>query len=50
MDSIVERLSEGFKEIVDATLSEDSQISDQQKEVLRTRFMSLFSDKLRYVK
>lgn len=51
MESIVDKLAEGYKDMIDATLSEeDSQVSDDKKEVLRSKLMSLFTEKLRFVK
>ena len=48
MDSVVDRLASSYKDVIDATLSEEgSQFSEEQKEVLRTRFMSIFTEKLR---
>ena len=49
MDRVVDKLASSYKDIIDATLSVDgSQFSKEQKEVLLTRFLSIFTEKLRF--
>ena len=48
MDSLVDKLASSYRDIVAATLAEDG-VSEEQKEILLTKFVSLFKDKLRLV-
>ena len=46
MDSIVDKLASSYRDIVEATLAED-EVSEEQRAILLTKFVSLFTDKLR---
>lgn len=46
MDSIVDKLASSYRDIVEATLAEDG-VSEEQRTILLTKFVSLFTDKLR---
>ena len=46
MESIVDKLASSYRDIVEATLAED-EVSEEQRAILLTKFVSLFTDKLR---
>ena len=46
MDDIVNKLASSYRDIVEATLSEDG-VSEEQRAILLAKFESLFTDKLR---
>ena len=48
MESLVEKFASSYRDIVSAALSEDG-VSEERKEILLTKFVSLFTDKLRLV-
>ena len=49
MESLVDKFAASYRDIVAATLTEDG-VSEEQKAILLTKFVSLFTDKLRLVK
>ena len=46
MEGIVDKLASSYRDIVEATLSEDG-VSEDQRAILLAKFESLFTDKLR---
>ena len=46
MEGIVDKLASSYRDIVEATLSEDG-VSEEHRAILLTKFESLFIDKLR---
>ena len=48
MESLVDKFASSYRDIVAATLAEDG-VSEEQREILLTKFVSLFTDKLRLV-
>ena len=46
MESLVDKFASSYRDIVEATLVEDG-VTENQRAILLTKFVSLFTDKLR---